>query len=95
MPYNLLYLIQAKIDSLCTRQGNLVLTKEHLKEIVLDPSGFKAFTLDIPFEGGFLLERIEGYLAQDSQVLGTMIVADTAVIFSKGNVQAPVQPFDS
>ena len=30
-------------------QGNRVLTKEHLEEVVLDPTGFKPFTLDTPF----------------------------------------------
>ena len=41
-------------------QGNRVLTKEHLEEVVLDPTGFKPFTLDTPFESGFLLQHIEG-----------------------------------
>ena len=45
------------------QQGNRVLTKEHLEEVVLDPTGFKPFTLDTPFEGGFLLQHIEGNLA--------------------------------
>ena len=45
------------------RQGNRVLTKEHLEEVVLDPAGFKPFTLDTPFESGFLLQHIEGNLA--------------------------------
>ncbi len=72
-------------------QGNRVLTKEHLEEIVLDPSGFMPFTLDAPFKGGFLFQQVEGNLAQHSQVLGTMILADTALIFSKGNVQGPMQ----
>ena len=44
-------------------QGNRVLTKEHLEEVVLDPTGFKPFTLDTPFESGFLLQHIEGNLA--------------------------------
>ena len=44
-------------------QGNRVLTKEHLEEVVLDPTCFKPFTLDTPFEGGFLLQHIEGNLA--------------------------------
>ena len=43
--------------------GNRVLTKEHLEEVVLDPTGFKPFTLDTPFESGFLLQHIEGNLA--------------------------------
>ena len=30
-------------------QGNRVLTKEHLEEVVLDPTGFEPFTLDTPF----------------------------------------------
>ena len=30
-------------------QGNRVLTKEHLEGVVLDPTGFKQFTLDTPF----------------------------------------------
>ena len=46
-----------------TAQGNRVLTKEHLEEVVLDPTGFKPFTLDTPFESGFLLQHIEGNLA--------------------------------
>ena len=46
-----------------TLQGNRVLTKEHLEEVVLDPTGFKPFTLDTPFESGFLLQHIEGNLA--------------------------------
>ena len=45
------------------KQGNRVLTKEHLEEVVLDPTGFKPFTLDTPFESGFLLQHIEGNLA--------------------------------
>ncbi len=72
-------------------QGNRVLTKEHLEEIVLDPSGFMPFTLDTPFKGGLLLQQIEGDLAQYGLVLGTMIFTDTALIFSKGNVQGPMQ----
>ena len=32
-----------------TVQGNRVLTKEHLEEVVLDPTGFKQVTLDTPF----------------------------------------------
>ena len=44
-------------------QGNRVLTKEHLEEVVLDPTGFKPFTLDTPFESGFLLQHIGGNLA--------------------------------
>ena len=49
--------------SLGFAQGNRVLTKEHLEEVVLDPTGFKPFTLDTPFESGFLLQHIEGNLA--------------------------------
>ena len=50
-------------DSIANDQGNRVLTKEHLEEVVLDPTGFKPFTLDTPFESGFLLQHIEGNLA--------------------------------
>ncbi len=46
-------------------QGNIVLTKEHHEEVVLSPSGFKPFTLEATLEGGFLLEQVEGDLAQD------------------------------
>ena len=51
-----------RLESL-RQQGNRVLTKEHLEEVVLDPTGFKPFTLDTPFESGFLLQHIEGNLA--------------------------------
>ena len=50
-------------DDGVVQQGNRVLTKEHLEEVVLDPTCFKPFTLDTPFEGGFLLQHIEGNLA--------------------------------
>ena len=75
-------------------QGNRVLTKEHLEQVILNPAGFQPFTLKSPkspFQAGLLLQQIEGYLAQDCQVLGTMVLADPAVIFSKGNIQRPVQ----
>lgn len=36
-------------------QGNRVLTKEHLEEIVFNPASFKPFTLEPPFESGLLL----------------------------------------
>ena len=38
-----------KSNAPSSRQGNRVLTKEHLEEVVLDPTGFKQFTLDTPF----------------------------------------------
>ena len=72
-------------------QGNRVLTKERLEQVILNPAGFQPFTLKSPFQAGLLLQQIEGYLAQDCQVLGTMVLADPAVIFSKGNIQRPVQ----
>ena len=50
-------------DEALARQGNRVLTKEHLEEVVLDPTCFKPFPLYTPFEGGFLLQHIEGNLA--------------------------------
>ena len=74
-----------------TVQGNRVLTKEHLEEVVLDPSGFEALTLEASFEGSLLLQQIEGDLAQDGQVWGAVILADATVIFSKGDVQSPMQ----
>ena len=43
-----------------------------------------------------MLQQIKGYLAQDSQVLRAMVLADTVAIFPKGNVQESVQPvFDT
>ena len=54
-------------------QGNRVLTKEHLEQVILNPAGFQPFTLKSPFQAGLLLQQIEGYLAQDCQVLGTMV----------------------
>ena len=38
-----------------------------------------------------MLQQIEGDLAQDGQVLGAVILADATVIFSKGDVQSPMQ----
>ena len=55
--------IEVNVDIFTLSQGNRVLTKEHLEEVVLDPTGFKPFTLDTPFESGFLLQHIEGNLA--------------------------------
>ena len=82
---------KAKVCEVDDCQGNRVLTKEHLEQVILNPAGFQPYTLKSPFQAGLLLQQIEGYLAQDCQVLGTMVLSDPAVIFSKGNIQRPVQ----
>ena len=40
-----------------------------------------------------LLEQIEGNLAQDSQILGAMVVTDSAVVFSEGDIEPQCRLF--
>ena len=47
--------------------------------------------MDAPFKGSLLLEQIEGNLAQDSQILGAMVFTDSAVVFSEGDIERPMQ----
>ena len=73
------------------KQGNRILTKEDFEKIVLAPAGVEAFALDTGLEGGLLLEQIVGNLAQGGQVLGSVVLADPALVLTKGYVQTPVQ----
>ena len=71
-------------------QGNCILTKEDFEKIVLTPASVETFALDTDFGAGLLLEEVVGNLAQGGQVLGSVVLADPALVFTKGYVQTPV-----
>ena len=73
------------------KQGKRILTKEDFEKIVLTPASVETFALDTDFEAGLLLEEVVGSLAQGGQVLGSVVLADPALVFTKGYVQTPVQ----
>jgi len=47
--------------------------------------------MDAPFSCFFLLEQVESNVAQDSEVFGRLVFADSAVIFVQSDIQDPMQ----
>lgn len=55
------------------------------------PASAEAFVLNAHVGGLLLFEGIESEMAQEGKVLSAVIFADAAVIFSKGDIQDPVE----
>ena len=47
--------------------------------------------MDTTFGSFLLLEQVEGNMAQNSKVFGSLVFADPTVIFMQGDIQNPVQ----
>ena len=47
--------------------------------------------MDATFGGFLLFEQVESNMAQDGQVFGSLIFADTTVIFIQSHIQHPMQ----
>ena len=72
-------------------QGNRVLSQEDFAEVVLVPSGVESFALDAHFQGCLVFQEVVSDLAQGVDVLWPVILAYSAMVFPKGDVQGPVQ----
>lgn len=64
---------------------------EYFDEISIVPASLFAFSLDSDCSRFLLREEIECDLAHQGEVLWSMVFADTAVIFGKGDIEYPVQ----
>ena len=72
-------------------QGNRVLSEEDFAQIVLVPSGVEPLALNAYFQGAFVFQPVVPNLPQRGQVLRSMVLAHSALVFPKGHVQGPVQ----
>ena len=72
-------------------QGNRVLSEEDLAQVVLVPSGVEPLALNAYFQGAFVFQPVVPNLPQRGQVLRSMVLAHSALVFPKGHVQGPVQ----
>src|ERR1044071_3421542 len=72
-------------------QGESILTTKNLKEIALIPAGLQAFRFYPHFGGLFLLQQIQRDMPQGGYIFRGAIFPDPALIFSKADVQYPVQ----
>ena len=73
-------------------QGNriLIATRQDREQILFIPPSFQSFRLDTAFGSFLLLQQIECNVAYDHQVLCRMAFAHSALIFSKGDVEGPM-----
>src|SRR5437879_13857942 len=55
------------------------------------PSGGQAFAGDADFLGFVALEQVQAQAAQPGEVLGSVPLADAALVFPKADVELPVQ----
>ena len=72
-------------------QGNRVLSEEDFAQVVLVPSGVEPLALNAYFQGAFVFQPVVPNLPQRGQVLRSMVLAHSALVFPKGHVQGPVQ----
>jgi hypothetical protein len=56
------------------------------------PLALVALASDTHLDAFLSPEQVESYVAQDGEVLGSVVLARTVKVFSKGYVQHPVQP---
>ena len=73
------------------RQGNRVLSEEDCEQVVLVPSRVEPFTLDAHFQGFLVFQEVVSDLPQGVDVLETIVIAYSALIFPKTHVQGPAQ----
>ena len=60
------------------------------EQVIIVPSSLQAPGTDITFGGLLILEQIQNDVAQDGQVFSGVILANSALIFPKGNVLNPM-----
>ena len=63
---------------------------------MLIPAGVEAFALDAHFQGVLVFQQVVGDLTQRGQILRPVVLAHSALVFSKGYIQkgyiqSPVQ----
>ena len=58
---------------------------------MLIPAGVEAFALDAHFQGVLVFQQVVGDLTQRGQILWSVGLAHSALVFSKGYIQSPVQ----
>ena len=58
---------------------------------MLTPASLFTLGFDATFGCLFLLEQVQGDVAQNSKVLRTVTPADAAVVFIKGDIQDPME----
>ena len=55
------------------------------------PGSLELFGVDAAFGSLLLLERVEGDMAQDGEILTSLVLAHPAVVFVESHIQDPVQ----
>ncbi len=72
-------------------QGNRVLSEEDFEQVVLVPSGVEPFALDAYSQRSLVFQEVVSDLPQGIDVLWSVILAHSALVFTKGHVQGPVE----
>ena len=57
----------------------------------MTPSSFESFVMNAKFDRSLLFEGIESNVTKDGQVMSTIVFSYLAVIFTKCDIQNPVE----
>jgi hypothetical protein len=64
---------------------------QDFEEVIFFPASLELLGMDTAFGGFLLFEEIEGHMAKDGKVFGSLIFADPTVIFIHRHIQHPMQ----